>query len=188
MTYKKPQIITLLEKIKWLFIWLDIFYPKAKSIEAAYKLYFFIPQKVFRINGRVPWPVHFTSRVLYFKRIEVGKRSAPGMNAGCYIQGRAGIKIGHNLRMGPNVGLISTNHDLSDYDQWIKSDPMIIGDNVWIGMNSVVMPGIKIGNNVVIGANSVVTKDIPSNSIVVGTPAKVVKEKKPYKGKDYSKC
>lgn len=88
--------------------------------------------------------------------------------------------------MGPNVGLVSSNHDPEDYDQWIKASPIVIGNNVWIGMNSVIMPGVRIGNNVIVGANSIVTSDIPSDSIAAGSPALVVKSKPPYKGKVYS--
>jgi len=89
--------------------------------------------------------------------------------------------------MGPNVGLISSNHDHHDYDKWTVTGPIRLGSNVWIGMNSVIMPGVSIGDNVVIGANSVVSHDIPSNSIAVGNPCKKIKEKGPYMGKDYSK-
>lgn len=176
-----------LERLEFLFCWLRLFYPKSKGINYLYLLYFFIPQKILRINGHIPWPVHFTSRVLYAKNIQIGNRSAPGMNAHCYIQGRNGITIGHNLRVGPGVGLISANHDPNDYDHWPSSPPITIGDNVWIGMNSVVLPGVTIGDNVVIASNSVVTKDLPANSICVGNPCNVIKEKQPYRGKDYSK-
>lgn len=148
-------------------------------------LYNLIPQKIFRINGGVPWPVHFTSLVLHHKEIAIGKNSPIGSNIGCYIQGKGGIEIGDNCRMGPNVGLISANHSPDDYDVWIKKDPIHIGDNVWIGMNSVIMPGVKIGDNVIIGANSVVTKELPSNCIAHGNPCEVVREKSPYKGKSY---
>lgn len=88
--------------------------------------------------------------------------------------------------MGPGVGLISANHDPNDYDLWVNSNPIIIGNNVWIGMNSVVMPGVQIGDNVIIGANSTVTQDIPPNSIAAGSPCKVLKTKAPYRGRDYS--
>ena len=141
---------------------------------------------MFRVNGSIPWPVHFTSRILNYKNINVGNRSAPGINSGCYIQGREGIVIGHNYRFGPNVGLISANHDPDDFDKWLNANPISIGNNVWIGMGAVVMPGTTIGDNVVIGANSVVTKDIPSNSVAGGTPCRVIKEKPPYQGFDYS--
>lgn len=147
----------------------------------------FFTQKILGFNRFVPWPVHFTSRVIYRKRIKVGNRTFPGWSQGCYIQARNGIEIGHNLRMGPNVGLVSSNHDSADYDKWIPSKPIRIGDNVWIGMNTVVMPGVQIGDNVIIGANSVVTKDVPSDVVAAGNPCKVIRENPPYKGTDYSK-
>ena len=149
--------VSFFEKIKPLFIWLFIFYPHAKGTPIAYLLYCFIPQKVFRINGNIPWGVHFTSRVLAHKNIKVGRSSNPGLSNGCYIQGKNGIEIGDNLRMGPNVGLISANHDPENYDLWLKAPPIVIGHNVWIGMGSVILPGTQIGDNVIIGANSVVS-------------------------------
>jgi len=185
--FQKPQLIFQIEKFSFLFFWLKYFYPHAKMFEVAYLLPYFFSQKILRINGNVPWPVFRTSRVLYHKNISIGNRTAPGINSGCYVQGRGGIKIGNNFRMGPNVGLISANHDPNNYDQWIDIErPITIGDNVWIAMNSVVMPGVTIGDNVIIGANSVVTKDIPSNSIAVGIPCKTIKEKPAYKGRIYT--
>ena len=175
------------EKSNFLCRCLRFFYPEAREFPLTFLLYYFFPQKILRINGRVPWPVHFTSRVLYHNHIQVKNRSAPGSSAHCYVQGRNGIIIGNNFRMGPGVGLISANHDLNDYDRWPKENPINVGDNVWIGMNSVVLPGAKIGDNVVIAANSVVTKDLPSNTIAAGNPCRVVREKEPYRGKDYSK-
>ena len=174
------------EKYQHVFSWLKIFYPKAKGIPVLYLLYFFFPQKIVRINGRVPWPVHFTSRILYYKNISVGNQSAPGMNSGCYIQARNGIKIGHNFRMGPGSGLISSNHSLDDYDVHVKSSPITIGNNVWFGMNVVVLPGVHIGDNTAIGANSVVTRDIPSNVVAAGSPCRKIKKKPNYKGRSYS--
>lgn len=176
-----------IEKLGFLFFWLRWFYPQARGFPTAYLLVYFFRQKILRINGRVPWPVHFTSRVLHHKNIKVGNRSTPGVNSGCYVQGRNGIEIGHNFRMGPGVGLISANHDPADYDRWVASGPITIGDNVWIGMNSVVLPGVHIGDNVIIAANSVVSKDIPPNSIAAGAPCTVIREKESYSGKDYSK-
>jgi acetyltransferase-like isoleucine patch superfamily enzyme len=184
------NIIDKLLKKKYinsLLFWLYFFYPKARDIHTLYLLYFFLPQKVLRINGAVPWPVHFTSRILFKKNIEIGRRSAPGMNANCYIQARNKIIIGNNLRMGPGVGLISSNHSEDDYDEHTDSNPIRIGSNVWIGMNSVVLPGVTIGDNVMIGANSVVTKDIPSDVVAAGNPCKPLRKKKEYKGFDYKK-
>jgi len=180
----------LLKKLalKLLTIFTNFLFPKCRGINPLHILYIsFMPQKILRINCTVPWPVHFTSRVLYHKNITIGNRTAPGFNACCYIQGRNGIIIGNNVRIGPGVGLVSANHNIDDYDTWDKTDPIVIGDNVWIGMNSVILPGVKIGSNVVIGANSMVHKDIPDNSIGMGNPCRVIKKKPEYKGFDYSK-
>ncbi len=182
-----PPVIEKLERFEFLFKWVRFFYPKAKGVRTPYLLYFFFPQKILRINGKIPWPVHFTSRVLYYKNIEVGNRCDLGYNAGCYIQGRNGIKAGHNVRVGPGVGILSVGHNIDDYDLWDKSDPIIIGSNVWIGMNATILPSVKIGDNVIISANSVVSRDIPSDSIAAGNPCRVIMKKEPYKGKDYSR-
>jgi len=164
-----------------------LFYPNVRGANPFHVLALtVIPQKFIGFNRFVGWPVHWSSRVLHRRNIRVGKRSFPGFSANCYIQGRNGIVIGHNLRMGPGVGLVSADHDPDDYDHWRPSDPIRIGDNVWIGMNSVVLPGVNIGSNVVIGANSVVVKDIPDNCIACGNPARKIADKGPYQGRDYS--
>ena len=78
----------------------------------------------------------------------------------------ARVKIGRNVMIAPNVSIYTAGHPLhpdsrnSGYEYGI---PITIGDNVWIGGNSVILPGVTIGSNVVIGAGSVVTKDIPDN-------------------------
>ncbi len=146
----------------------------------------FVTQKVLGFNRFVGWPMHHTSRVVKPGNVKLGKRSFPGWSQGCYIQAKNGITIGHNLRMGPNVGLISANHSADDYDVWVGDGPITIGDNVWIGMGAVVLPGVTIGDNVVIAANSVVNRDVPSNCIAGGIPCKVIKDKAPYTGFDYS--
>ncbi len=169
-----------------LFAWVRWFYPRAKGVPIEYLLYCFFPQKVLMINAMVPWPVHFTSRILYHRKIKLGNGCAPGLSGGCYIQGRQGIRMGHNVLTGPGVGIISSNHDLDDYRFHTASDPIEIGDNVWLGMNTVVLPGVKIGSNVAVGANSVVSRDLPDNVIAAGSPCRVLKSKPPYRGPDYS--
>ncbi|MFH1154351.1 MAG: DapH/DapD/GlmU-related protein [Pseudomonadota bacterium] len=185
MSLSIETITAFFEKHRYLLSWLRLFYPKSKGIPLAYVLYFFFFQKILRINGSVPWPVHFTSRILYPKNITLGNQSAPGMTGSCYIQARNKIIIGHNVRFGPGVGLISSNHSIDDYDKHVKTDPITIGNNVWIGMNAVILPGVSIGDNVVIGAGSVVSQDIPSNTIAAGNPCRPIKEKGAYKGEQY---
>ncbi len=138
-------------------------------------------QKILRINGRVPWPVHFTSQVLHYKNIDKGILVDPADTMGCYINAKNGIIFGSNIEIGPGTKIISANHDYSDYRVAVDEQPIIIESNVWIGANAVILPGVKIGHNTIIGAGSVVTRNIPPNSIAVGNPCVTIKEKPIYK-------
>ena len=90
------------------------------------------------------------------------------------------VEFGDNVFIGPNCGFYTSGHPLN-YEIRNKgleyAKPIKVGNNVWIGGNVCVMPGVTIGDNVVIGAGSVVNKDIPSNCVAVGNPCKVIKEK-----------
>lgn len=134
-------------------------------------------QKLIGFNRFVPWPVHFTSTVLGWKNIISEGDCAPGDSASNYIQAYNGIEFGAFVELGPGVKIISADHDPNDITKHIKCDPIKIGSHVWVGANSVILPEVCIGNNVVIGAGSVVTKNIPSNTIAVGNPCKVIKDK-----------
>ena len=112
----------------------------------------------------------------YGSHIEVGKNFFANYN--CTIVDVAKVKIGDNCLLAPNVAIYTAGHPVhpttrnSGYEY---GKEVTIGDNVWIGGNAVVCPGVNIGNNVVIGAGSVVTKDIPDFSIAVGNPCRVIK-------------
>ncbi len=89
------------------------------------------------------------------------------------------VEFGDNVFVAPNCAFYTAGHPL-DYKERNKgleyAKPIKVGNNVWIGGNVTVLPGVSIGDNVVIGAGSVVTKDIPSNVIAVGNPCRVIKE------------
>ena len=138
--------------------------------------HYLIPQKIFRLNPKVAWPVHFTSKVLSPEKITKGNNCDPGDNLNNYIQANNGIVFGDNVELGPGVKVISANHSMDDFSQHVKNQPIIIGSNVWIGANSVILPGVSIGDKVIIGAGSIVTKSIPSNSVAVGNPCKRIKD------------
>lgn len=165
----------------------NFFYPEYYRPKYTYILphtlfiKYVIPQKIFRINGSIPWPVHFTSEIRAHQNIKKGILCDPGDNPNIYIQANNGIIIGNNVGFGAGTSLISANHNHDDHEIHDKCGPIIIGNNVFVGTNSVILPGVRIGNNVVIGAGSIVSKDIPSNSIAVGNPCKVIKNKNPYK-------
>lgn len=88
------------------------------------------------------------------------------------------VKIGDNVMCGTNVLILTATHPL---DPTLRAslmesgNPIIIGNNVWLGANSTVLPGVTIGDGCVIGAGAVVTKNVPENSVVVGVPGRVVK-------------
>ena len=97
-----------------------------------------------------------------------------------YIQANNGIHFGSNIELGPGVSIISSNHNLNNLRKHTKAKPITIGNHVWIGANSTILPEVNIGDNVIIGANSLVNKNIPSNSIALGNPCKIIKEKDVY--------
>lgn len=113
----------------------------------------------------------------YGSHIEVGKNFFANYN--CTIIDVAKVKIGDNCQMAPNVAIYTAGHPLhpvsrnSMYEYGIS---VTIGDNVWIGGNTVIMPGVHIGSNTVIGAGSVVTKDIPDWVVAVGNPCRVLRQ------------
>lgn len=113
----------------------------------------------------------------YGTHIEVGKNFMANYN--CTILDVAKVRIGDNCMLAPNVAIYTAGHPVypdvrnTQYEYGIE---VTIGDNVWIGGNTVVCPGVHIGNNVVIGAGSVVTKDIPDWVVAAGNPCKVIRE------------
>lgn len=90
----------------------------------------------------------------------------------------AGVVIGDNVLIGPNVCITTAGHPIhyQSRRKYEYADEITIGNNVWIGANVVINPGVKIGDNTVIGSGSVVTKDIPDNVVAVGNPCRVLRE------------
>lgn len=113
----------------------------------------------------------------YGKNIEVGEEFFANYNF--TVLDVAKVTIGDYAQIAPNVSIYTAGHPIhpdsrnSGYEYGI---PVTIGNNVWIGGNSVILPGVTIGDNVVIGAGSVVTKDIPDNMIAAGNPCKVIRK------------
>ena len=113
----------------------------------------------------------------YGFHIEVGKNFFANYN--CTIIDVAKVKIGDNCQFAPNVYIYTAGHPIHPesrntmYEYGIE---VTIGDNVWIGGNTVIVPGVHIGSNTVIGAGSVVTKDIPDWVVAAGNPCKVIRK------------
>jgi maltose O-acetyltransferase len=91
-----------------------------------------------------------------------------------YILDYAPVYFGKNITVGPDVKIITSWHDPENFNK-VRAAAIHIEDNVWITMNVIVLPGVRIGQNSIIAAGSVVTKDVPQNTIVAGNPAKVIR-------------
>ncbi|MDD5664054.1 MAG: acyltransferase [Victivallaceae bacterium] len=97
--------------------------------------------------------------------------------SGTVIAAFKGISLGNNVRCGANTLITDSDWHIEDY-RVTQPKEIIIEDNVWLGVNSVVLKGVRIGKNSVIGANSIVTSDIPENVIAAGNPCKIIKKLK----------
>ena len=127
-----------------------------------------IKELVYRLRGE------FTTEKLISMGMQVGKNFKrlngvildPGH---CWL-----IEIGNNVTMAPRVHVLCHDASTKAFLNYTKIGRVSIGDNVFVGAESVILPGVTIGSNVVIEANSTVTHDIPDNSVVAGSPARVI--------------
>lgn len=113
-------------------------------------------------------------------RLKIGDNV--GINHYCFIGVRGDIEIGNNVIFGPRVNIFSENHNFDRIDipikqQGVKKNATKIGNDVWIGAQSIILSGVTIGDGCVIAAGAVVTNDIPPYSLAIGAPARVVKKR-----------
>lgn len=124
--------------------------------------------------------VNIQQGAIFSHNIIIGNHSGIGRN--CSVG--SGTIIGDYVMMGPECYIYTTNHnssrtDIPMFEQgYTEKQPVIIGNDVWIGSRVTIMPGVKIGNGVIIGASAVVTKDVPDYAVVGGVPAKILKMRK----------
>lgn len=144
---------------------------------------FFLNTKSRKVNIKIGEDVHFStnSKITITGKgtLEIGSHVKLGSNTELLISD-GHLRIGKYCRIGSNSFIINGNYIITKPSipvgsQGSTPSTIIIGDNVWIGVNSVILKGVTIGQNSIIGASSVVTKSIPSNSVYAGNPAKKIK-------------
>ncbi len=137
----------------------------------------FLFRKVLRRNSSVKWAVHHTSTIHCPENITLGKNVYPGDSPGVYINAKNGVSIGDYTNIGPNVGLVSVNHDFINNDRHVPEPPIAIGRFCWMGMGAVILPAVQLGDFTIVGAGAIVTKSFPEGyCVIAGNPAKVIKQ------------
>lgn len=129
------------------------------------------------IVGKHGKNINYGKNSKFSEFVTIGDNSGIGNN--CYLQGE--ISIGKNVMMANNVKIFTVNHKIDRLDIPMclqgndESRPVVIGDDVWLCSDVIILPGCRIGNGAVIGAGAVVRKDVPDYAVVIGNPAEIIK-------------
>ena len=135
-----------------------------------------IMQQLFKSAGKDVW-IEPDFRCEFGKNISIGNNVY--INFGCVILDCGPVSIGNQVLIGPNVGIYDANHALDARERMdgaLIPGTVSIGNRVWIGGNTIILPGVSIGDDAVIGAGSIVTHDIPSGVVAVGNPCRVLRK------------
>jgi len=125
--------------------------------------------------------VNIERNATFTPQLKIGDNSGIGIN--CEVYGP--VRIGDNVMMGPEVIIYTRNHNTERTDipmqiqGYTETKPVVIGNDVWIGRRTIILPGVHVGNGCVIGAGAVVTKNLPDYTISGGVPAKILKMRIP---------
>lgn len=113
--------------------------------------------------------IHLWARFYEPKNIEIGDDTQIGDN--CFLDGRDKLKIGNHVDIASQVLIYNEEHNIGSLDFEASCSPVEIGDYVFVGPRSIILPGVKIGKGAVVAAGAVVTKNVPEFAIVAGIPA-----------------
>jgi maltose O-acetyltransferase len=137
----------------------------------------------FRLDGSASFGDWFAAEGLVVAiKISVAKTATLSignhvyMNAGTSIEAWHDVQIGDHVLMAPFASIIDDDRHEVEPGTVLYKGPTIVGNNVWLGRNAAVMPGVTIGDGSVIGVNSVVTRNIPPNSFAAGAPARIIRK------------
>lgn len=134
--------------------------------------------RLFGPNKKIPWPVNINTMVSHPYNIEFDPDNINIFQSpGCYWQNHdAKIVVGKGTYIAPNVGIITTNHNMYNLKEHIPGEDIIFGKECWVGMNAVILPGVVLGDHTVVAAGAVVSQSFEDGYCVVGgVPAKLIK-------------
>jgi acetyltransferase-like isoleucine patch superfamily enzyme len=135
-------------------------------------------QKILGFNRAAPWPVSPFSSIGPPENIQFDPDDLNNFQGiGCYFQCFAArIVIGSGTYIAQNVGIITANHDPCDPHRHLLGKDVVIGRSCWIGMNAVILPGVRLGDHTVVGAGAVVSRSFPEgHCVLAGVPARLVR-------------
>jgi acetyltransferase-like isoleucine patch superfamily enzyme len=147
-----------------------------RDVSVGFYLTDFLFRRILRQNADVKWAVHHTSTVHSPGKISRGRNVYPGDSPGVYINAVNGVTIGDYTNIGPNVGIVSSNHDFVNNEEHVNAAPIMIGRFCWMGMGAVILPGVHLADFTIVGAGAIVTKSFPEGCCVIaGNPARIIK-------------
>jgi acetyltransferase-like isoleucine patch superfamily enzyme len=147
-----------------------------REMSIGFYLTDFLFRRLLRQNAGVKWAVHHTATIHSPENITKGRGVFPGDSPGVYINAHNGVTIGDFTNLGPNVGIISSNHDFINNDTHTTAAPIVIGRFCWLGMGATILPAVTLGDFTIVGAGAVVTRSFPDGyCVIAGNPAKLIK-------------
>lgn len=156
----------------------SVYYSRPGSLGWKWLCHNFFYQHIIGTNRHVPWPCSPGILIMNPENIIFDMNDLYNFQTnGVYYQALGKIEIGAGTYIAPNVGLITENHDINDPSKRGGVKNITIGKKCWIGMNSMILPGVQLGDHTVVGAGSVVTKSFPEGyGVLVGSPAHLLKK------------
>ncbi|MCS6124076.1 DapH/DapD/GlmU-related protein [Shewanella baltica] len=157
------------------FCYTKCFYKQSRLIRLPFRT-----RQFSKIKGMVGFTTGVDCRIDVFTNAKLEIGDDVQINDNVHIACAEYIKIGKNTLIASKVYLTDHDHDftsdkLKPIDWPLKSEPLIIGDNCWIGENVCILKGVSIGDGCIVGANAVVTKSFPNGVIIAGNPAKIIR-------------
>lgn len=136
-------------------------------------------QKILGKNRHVPWPVPPYVSIIGPENIVFDPDDMQIFHVpACYFLAKGGrIVIGKHPQIAMGAGFVAANHDFDDISKLVSGQEVVLGDECWVGMNAVILPGVHLGPHTMVGAGSIVTKSFPEgHCVIAGNPAKKIRD------------